>query len=111
MVSELKLLRDGRGVVSVCGESWSGTPGLLSSSGETEALDSGPSSSLPRPGAQRLTHSLGKYSTKGRLCVRPALLSPGRRRWGSRVRPPRASRMWNSVPGCGTPSPDVGICS
>ena len=95
-------------MVGVCGESWSGTPGLLSSNGETEALDSGPSSALPRPGAQRLTHSLDKYSTKGRLCVPPAPLSPGRRRWGSSVRPPRASpdvelrpRMWNSIPGCG----------
>ena len=64
--------------------------------------------SLAQGLSDSLTHSLGKYSTKGRLCVPPAPLSPGRRRWGSSVRPPRASpdvelrpRMWNSIPGCG----------
>ena len=111
-------------MVGVCGESWSWTPGLLSSNGETEALDSGPSSALPRPGAQRLTHSL----TRQILDKRPPVRAPGTAQSektevgkqcptsqsipGCGIPSPDVElrpRMWNSIPGCGNLSPDVEL--
>ena len=72
MVSELARLPDGRTVVGVCGESCSGTPGLSSSSGEMEALESGPSSAPPSSRGS-VTHSL----TRQRLAKGPPVRVPG----------------------------------
>ena len=91
-------------MVGVCGESWSWTPGLLSSNGETEALDSGPSSALPRPGAQRLTHSL----TRQILDKRPPVRAPGTAQSG-KTEVGKQCPTSQSIPGCGIPSPDVEL--
>ena len=72
VVSELARLPDGRAVVGVCGESCSGTPGLSSSSGEMEALESGPSSAPPSSRGS-VTHSL----TRQRLAKGPPVRVPG----------------------------------
>ena len=91
-------------MVGVCGESCSGTPGLSSSSGEMEALESGPSSAptSSRGSVDSLTHSA--KTRQGAACACAGHCSVWEDRGGETVSdlPER--------PGCGTPFPDVGIC-
>ncbi|CAI9171913.1 unnamed protein product [Rangifer tarandus platyrhynchus] len=103
--SEPKLLRGGRGAVGVCGE-LERTPGLLSSSGETELRAQAP---LLLPLTQGLSDSL----TRQMLDKRPPVRAPGTAQSGktevgkqgltSQSVPDveLCPRMWNSIPGCG----------
>nr|CAI9707680.1 unnamed protein product [Rangifer tarandus platyrhynchus] len=95
----------GRGVVGVCGE-LERTPGLLSSSGETELRAQAP---LLLPLTQGLSDSL----TRQMLDKRPPVRAPGTAQSGktevgkqgltSQSVPDveLCPRMWNSIPGCG----------
>ena len=72
---------------------------------ETEAWESGPSSAPPSPGGS-VTHSL----TWQRLAKGPPVRVPGTAQSG-KTEVGKQCLTSQSVPGCGAPSPDVGICS